>query len=93
MIVYLELLQQLDASDDQMIRGDQVNQHLESNEVDGTDLFLSFVIHIPCGETPDIGVCVPASYLKPNSWLKSCFGLDGNRLMRLAVPEIVRMKT
>ncbi len=40
MIVYLELRQQLAAFDDQMIRGDQVNQHLESNQVDGTDLFL-----------------------------------------------------
>ncbi len=42
------------------------------------DLFLSTVAHIPCGETPDIGVCVAVSYLKPNSSLKSCLGLGTN---------------
>jgi hypothetical protein len=41
-------------------------------------LFLRFVVHLPCGETPDIGVCVAGSYLKPNSWLKSFFGFGGN---------------
>ncbi len=40
-----------------------------------------FVVRIPCGETPDIGFFVAASYLKPNSSLRSCFGLGGNWLM------------
>jgi len=71
----------LAASDDQMITDDQVDQHLQWNEVDATHSLLSSVVHIPCGETPDIGVGVAGSYLKPKSWLKSCFRVGVNRLM------------
>ncbi len=81
MIVYLELLQHLDVLDDQMITDDQVNQRLYSNHVDKTLLFFSSFVHLPSRETPDIGVCDPALYLKPNSWFKSFFGLGGNRIM------------
>jgi hypothetical protein len=80
-IVYLELLQQLAAFDDQMITDDQVNQHLWSNQLNVTDSLHSSVLDLPFDETPDIGICVAASYLKPNSSLRSCFGLGGNRLM------------
>ncbi len=57
-IDHLELLQQLDAFDDRMITDDQVDQHLQWNEVDATESLLSFVVDLPCGETPDIVVFV-----------------------------------
>jgi hypothetical protein len=78
MTVHLELLQQLDVLDDQTITDDQVDQHLWSNQLNATDSLHSSVVDLPFDETPDIGVCVAESYLKPNSWLRSFFGLGGN---------------
>jgi hypothetical protein len=53
-------------------------------------LSLSSLVDLPCGETPDIGVPVAASYLKPKNRLRSCFGLNGKLLLILATSEIVR---
>ncbi len=69
------------AFDDRMITDDQVDQHLQLNEVDATESLLSLVVDLPCSETPDIVVFVAGWYLKPNSSLRSCFGLGGNWLM------------
>jgi len=41
-----------------MITDDQVDQHLQWNEVDATESLLSLVVDLPCGETPDIVVFV-----------------------------------
>ena len=80
MIIYLELLQHLGVLDCQMIIDGQVNQPLYSNHVDRTHSFFSSIVHLPSGETPDIGGPVGLLYLKPNSLCKSCFGLIGNAI-------------
>ncbi len=46
------------AFDDRMITDDQVDQHLQLNEVDATESLLSLVVDLPCSETPDIVVFV-----------------------------------
>ncbi len=48
------------------------------NQVDGTHLLFNSFVHLPSGETPDIGAAGGSLYLKPNSLCKSCFGFTGN---------------
>jgi hypothetical protein len=63
-----------------MITNDQVNQHLYRNKVKFI-YFLCSAFILPCGETPEIGVSDAGSYMKPNSWLKFCFGFGGKPLI------------